>query len=99
MATDVQVSCIRKRGDHLNPHERIQGLGGVHGGQQWYMPEEDIIAELKKAAISRQWNFYTLVDRKRADVIVGSREGIAYLRTTADDSKRDNLLSLLDCPA
>ncbi len=48
MAVDIQVSCIRKRGDHYNPHERIEGLGGVHNGTRWYMPEADIIAELEK---------------------------------------------------
>lgn len=47
MPEDVQVSCIKKRGGHLNPHERIEELGGMHGGKPWHMTEADIIAELE----------------------------------------------------
>lgn len=53
MSENIQVSCIRKRGNHFNPHERIEGLGGVHGGKRWYMPENDIIVELEKPAGTR----------------------------------------------
>ena len=60
MAENVQVSCIRKR-EHENPHERIQGLGGMHNGQRWYQLENDIIAELEKPPATRRWDYYTSV--------------------------------------
>jgi hypothetical protein len=97
MTENVQVSCIRKR-DHKNQHERIQGLGGVHNGKAWYQPEDDIIAEIEKSAATRRWNYYTSVDRKSAWIIVAVRDGRKYLKTEADSSSRDNLLSLDDCP-
>lgn len=98
MAVDVQVSCIKKRGSHLSPHERIEGLGGFHDGKSWYMPENDIIAELEKPPAIRRWNFYTNVNGKRADVIVATHAGRKYLKTTADGYEPNNLLNLPDCP-
>jgi hypothetical protein len=98
MAEDVQVSCIRKRGNHYDPHERIEGLGGMHNGKGWYMVEADIIAELAKSPNTRRWNFYTLVNGRRADVIVAAHNGRKYLKTTADGYAPNNLLSLPECP-
>lgn len=98
MAENVQVSCIRKRGNHFNPHERIEGLGGVHGGKRWYLPEDQIIAELQTSAATRRWNFYTSVDGKVAWIIVAVHEGRYYLKTEADGYAPNNLLSLPECP-
>jgi hypothetical protein len=42
MTDNVQVSCIRKR-EHFNPHERIEGLGGIHNKQRWHLKEGDIL--------------------------------------------------------
>jgi len=53
MADNVQVSCIKKR-VHKTPHERIQGLGGLHNSTRWYQPEDDIIAELEKPSATRR---------------------------------------------
>lgn len=98
MAENVQVSCIRKRGDHYNPHERIEGLGGIHGGVRWYMPENDIIAELKKPDPPRRWNFYTEVNGVRARVVVAQHNGRDYLKTEPDKYPANNLLHLPECP-
>jgi hypothetical protein len=98
MPENVQVSCIRKRGDHYDPHERIEGLGGVHGGQRWYMAEDDIIAELEKPDSTRRWNFYTSVNGKKAWVIVAVHNKRKYLKTTADGYAPNNLLALPECP-
>jgi Protein of unknown function (DUF3892) len=98
MAIPIQVSCIKKRGGHYNPHERIEGLGGVYNGKAWYMPENDIIAELEKPEAARTWNFFTSVNGKSAWVVVAAYEGRKYLKTTADGYEPNNLLSLLDCP-
>lgn len=98
MAENVQVSCIKKRGGHHNPHERIEGLGGVHGGKQWYMSENDIIAELEKPDSTRRFNFYTSVSGKSVWVIIANHNGRKYLKTTADGYEPNNLLSLSECP-
>ena len=98
MAENILVSCIRKRGNHLNPHERIEGLGGVHNGKRWYQTEEQIIAELETPEPTRRWNFYTSVDGKSAWVIVAVHNGRKYLKTTADGYEPNNLLSLPECP-
>jgi hypothetical protein len=97
-ATNIQVSCIRKRGDHHDPHERIEGLGGAHGGQRWFMLEDAIIAELEKPEGARQWNFFTNVGGKTAWVVVATHERRKYLKTTADGYAPNNLLSLIECP-
>ena len=97
MAINVQVSCIRKR-ERQNPHERIEGVGGVHVSQRWYMTEEDIIAELEKPRSIRQWNFYTSVNGKSVWIVVAVHNGRKYLKTTADSYAPNNLLSLPECP-
>jgi hypothetical protein len=97
MAEDVQVSCIKKR-DRQNRHERIEGLGGVHGGKRWYMAEGDIIAELEAPQATRRWKFYTSVNGRSAWVVVAIHEGRKYLKTENDGYSPDNLLSLDECP-
>jgi hypothetical protein len=98
MAENVQVSCIRKRGDHHDPHERIEGLGGIHNGKPWYLPENDIIAELEKPATTKRWNFYTSAGGKSVWVIIAVHNNRKYLKTTADGYEPNNLLSLEECP-
>ena len=98
VSVSVQVSCITKRGDHYNPHERIQGLGGVHGTQRWWMKEDDIIAELVKQETDRRWNFYVSVNGKSVWVVVAWHDGRAYLKTQADGYAPNNLLNLPECP-
>jgi hypothetical protein len=98
MAENVQVSCIRKRGGHHNPHERIVGLGGLHAGKQWHMSENDIIAELETPVSTRRFNFYTSVGGKSVWVVVAEHNRRKYLKTTADGYEPNNLLSLQDCP-
>ncbi len=98
MSTNVQVSCVKKRGDQYSPHERIEGLGGFHDGQRWYLEESAIIAELEKPNASRQWRFYTSVSHHFACVIVASHDGRKYLKTQADSYSPANLLTLPSCP-
>jgi hypothetical protein len=99
MAENVEVSYIRKRGDHHDPHERIEGLGGMHGGKRWFMPEADIIAELKKLNPPRRWNFFTSVGGHTAWVVVARHNLRDYLKTTADSYAPNNLLNLPECPS
>jgi hypothetical protein len=98
MAENIQITCIRKRGGHHDPHTRIEGLGGVHGGKRWYLPEDDIIAELKKPDSTRRWSFYVSVNGKGVWVIVANHNGRDYLKTQTDGYSPNNLLSLDECP-
>jgi hypothetical protein len=97
MPDNVLVTCISKR-DRQDPHERIEGLGGVYGGKRWYMREEDIILELEKPNATREWNFYANVDGHSAWVIVAEHNNRKYLKTQNDDYSPDNLLSMDSCP-
>jgi hypothetical protein len=85
-----QVTCINKRGDHYDPHERIEYIG--YQGL-WKIPEDSAIRRIK----SGNESFYTLVNGREADLVVATRNGREYLKTTADGFSPDNLLSLPEC--
>lgn len=93
MADSYQVRCIRKS-DRYNHYERITHIGGYDAGKAWLLPEADAIAGIQ----SEKWAFYTLVNGKRAEVVVAVHLGRKYLKTTADGDQPDNLLSLPECP-
>lgn len=93
MGMNVQVSCIQHVGNR-DQYGHIIGIGGIHNGQRFYYSETDAIKEIKKGAIS----FYTSVNGKSAWIIIESRNGHEYLKTEADNTKADNLLSLPQCP-
>jgi hypothetical protein len=99
MADSVQVTCLRKRASHYNPHARIERLGGMHGGKRWSLPEEDIISELKKPISTRRWNFYVNINGKNVRVILATHGGRDYLNTEVDGYEPNNLLSLPECPS
>ena len=84
-----QVTCIRKRGSHLNPHERIQGIAGTN----WSRTEDEAISDLESGTNT----FFTLVGGAQAEVIVATHLGRKYLKTTADGINPDNLLALPEC--
>jgi hypothetical protein len=85
------VTCINKRGSHLDPHERIEYIGNQN--EQWKLSEDAAIRAIENYTSS----FYTQVNGKEADVVVASHNGRKYLRTTADGYRPDNLLSLTEC--
>jgi hypothetical protein len=91
MAGDFQVTCIVKRGGHFNPHERIEALGNSAGN--WMLSESEMIRRVETGAES----FYTMVNGRRADIIVAVHEGRKYLKTTADGYAPNNLLNLAEC--
>lgn len=97
MPVDVRVLCISKRDHHYSPHERIEGLGGITGGDRWYMPEDRIITELTKSPAARRWNFYVALNEGTARVIVATHLGRRYLKTEVDGYSPDNLLRLPEC--
>lgn len=95
MASRHQVKCIRKRGDHYNPHERIEGIGGTNpNGERWFLSEDRAISSIETG----EWSFYTSVGGRQADVVIAIHNGRKYLKTTADGYEPDNLLALPECP-
>jgi hypothetical protein len=93
MTTRVEIQCITKR-DRTNPHERIEGVGGFHNGQPWYLPEDQAIAGIKNGTYA----FYTNVNGRAVDVIIAVHNGREYLKTVADGYEPNNLLCLSACP-
>jgi Protein of unknown function (DUF3892) len=93
MTTRVEIQCITKR-DRDNPHERIEGVGGVHGGKPWFLPEDQAIAGVKNGTYS----FFTNVNGRMVDVIVATHNRREYLKTVADGYEPNNLLRLSSCP-
>jgi uncharacterized protein DUF3892 len=92
MADNVQISCINKR-QHNNPHERIERVGGVHGGKPWKLSEAEAIAGIHQG----KWQFHTSVNGRSVWVVVAVHNGREYLKTQADGYEPNNLLSLPEC--
>jgi hypothetical protein len=95
MADQIQIRCVNKT-DRMNPHERIQYVGGVNGdGSRWKLSEQDAITGIEQ----NRWQFFVSVNGRTVWVIIAvSRYGNKYLKTTADGDHPDNLLSLPECP-
>lgn len=94
MAPNVQIGCINKT-DRQARWERISHVGGSNAdGTRWKMTQEAAI----KAIEDGKYAFYTHVGGESSWVIVASREGRKYLKTEADTTTKDNLLSLPECP-
>ncbi len=96
MAASHQVTCIVPDGSDAD--RRIDSIGGSTGAKDtdgaWKISLDDDIAGIENG----KWAFYTMVNDQRADVIVASRNGRKYLKTTADGEEPNNLLSLPECP-
>lgn len=86
-----QVTCIAKRGDHYNPHERISHIGNQAGA--WMLTEESAIQRIETG----QDSFYTLVNGRETDIVVATHNGRKYLKTVADGYAPNNLLALPEC--
>lgn len=92
---NLQVKCIRKRGSHYNPHERIQGLGGGDTMlSRWYHTEEQAISNIER----REHSYFVSVNGRTVSVIVALHNGRKYLKTQNDGYSPDNLLALPECP-
>ncbi len=85
---DVQVKCINKQPRH-NPYEGITHLGG----DGWKATRDQVVAWIE----SKTHTFFTMSGGSRADVGVVNGEHGKYLRTYANGTWNDNLLSLMEC--
>lgn len=89
-----QVMCINKS-DRPNPHEAIRNIGGVEGGTRWRITQQEAVEGIE----SGKWSFYVNVNGKAVKVIVAvSQYGNKYIKTEADKTGENNLLSLPECP-
>lgn len=93
MADTFQIMCINKP-DRRNRRERIQNVGGVHNGQRWKITEDEAIQGIEDG----RWQFFVSVNGNSTWVIVATHNGRKYLKTEADNTIVDNLLSLPECP-
>jgi hypothetical protein len=96
MPASYQVTCIIPDGS--DPDQRIDAIGGATGGQgggPWQLLIDAAIVNIENGT----YTFWTLVQGRRAEVIVAKRSnGRKYLKTTADGYEPNNLLSLPRCP-
>lgn len=92
---DRQVTCITKSDPNSTQHEHITHLGNSADG--WKQTREEVIRHIDTAA-----HTYFVKDPatgKRSEVVVvRPTSGVPYVRTRADGTLNDNLLSLKQCP-
>lgn len=85
-----QITCINKD-DRQNPYQRITHVGGTG----WKMKQQDAIRGIESGTRS----FYVSRGGNAVRVVVAtSPYGNRYLKTEADGSEPNNLLSLPECP-
>ncbi|GAA4309093.1 DUF3892 domain-containing protein [Compostibacter hankyongensis] len=90
-----QVTCINKRGNHYDPHERISHIGGINSdSSRWKLSENEAIQSIEDG----KYEFYVRVNGRSVDVIVAIHNGRKYLKTETDGYSPNNLLSLPECP-
>lgn len=93
MADEYRVDCSKKT-NRQGAYERIEAVGGYHGGQRWVHAQERAIDNIENKGIK----YY--VDRPkghRVDIIVATLNGRKYLKTKNDGEQPNNLLELPDC--
>ncbi len=95
MASRHEIKCIKK-GDRMNPYERITDVGGLNAdGTRWMLTQKRAIDGIR----NKKWEFYVGTGTSRVDVVIAkSPHGNEYLKTKADGEEPNNLLSLPECP-
>ncbi len=89
-----RVTCITKPHPH-SPREHITHVGGVNpDGGYWYLTREQVADMID----SGQYSFHVTVGIYDVPVRTYILHGVKYIRTAADDTTRDNLLNLDQCP-
>lgn len=86
--SDVKVLCINKQ-DRDSTHEGITHLGGAG----WKWTRQEVITSIE----NKTNTFYTHTNGNRAEIGVVNGTYGKYLRTYANGTWNDNLLSLPEC--
>lgn len=91
----LKVLCINKN-NRTNPHERITHIGGLNSNStEWHFSLQDAIRFIE----SCEFSFFVNKDGISVEVRIIERPGHQkFLTTTRDDTKDNNLLSLIECP-
>ncbi|RXK87045.1 DUF3892 domain-containing protein [Filimonas effusa] len=90
-----QVSCINKRGNHYDAHERISHIGGLNNsGSRWKLTEDEAIKSIEE----NKYQFYVSVNGRSVNVVIAQHENRKYLKTESDRYSPNNLLNLPECP-
>jgi hypothetical protein len=94
MPTEQQVTCINKS-DRTDAHERIISIGGVDANNnKWKQRQAEAIQNIE----NNKYSFYVISGGIKTKVIVAkSALGHKYLKTEADNTTSNNLLSLPEC--
>jgi hypothetical protein len=66
----------------------------IPNGIRWKLSENEAIAGIKAG----KWRFWTSGGGTSTWVIIAKHDGREYLKTEADTTTKDNLLSLPECP-
>ncbi len=94
MTIRAEIKCINK-GDRQSWHERIKNVGGINpDGGRWKRSQTEAI----QGILEMRYDFWTKGGGQETKVIVSYHNGHPYLKTEADTTLKDNLLSLPECP-
>ena len=85
----LQVTCINKRGNHYDPHERINHIGGAG----WRHTQQEGIENIEASAQA----YFVSTSGGSVWLTIGVHNGHKYLTTERDGSTQDNLLALPEC--
>lgn len=83
-----QVTCINKQ----PRNDTLEGITHL-GGAGWKMTRQHMVEAIRAG----QYVFYTVVGGKHATIAAVDGPNGPYLRTHADGSWNNNLLSLMEC--
>jgi hypothetical protein len=93
----IRITCIKKSGGyHEDPHEAISSVGWVdeQQGSRGNWSREQIYQWIKSGGQA-----FVAFGAVRAQVITAeTSRGTKFVKTKADNTVRDNLLSLPECP-
>ena len=96
MATQYEVDCMRKT-NGTAAHDVISHIGGPNNGSGLRWIER--VAKAIEMIEQGQWQLWVRVNGQAVWVVVAtSAGGHKYLRTQADATTVNNLLSLKSCP-
>lgn len=92
----LPVQCIKRDTGSDDPDACINAIGGLYSNRErWFFSLQAAIEAIE----SNTHRFYVIVDGKSAYVEVAiSAKKNKYLRTIPDNTRRNNLLSLPECP-